>query len=558
MSVRSGRVVKTVRTLGRPNSEATICGYSNYNCSLGRLEGFEYCSRHILEDKSAPFRQCNYIFTSTGKRCLRPAPTTDRKEGYCGEHSRRSLVVRQRAARKRPPRETTETLLTQLSHHQMDTATIGQNAIPDPGSVVSVAATCLEYGSDTDSEEEGPSLSLDALRRREADSELDSADSDTDPLEHAQVYTTEEITRIYLEKLQKLKSMYVGEFKRLSHLLRESRRKYLQQARNEKETMCSIHAQPKETPEERNYYEKLKAMARYHKHLGVHAILQRQQFERRLQVTEGVNYKPGPSVGCVKCIYNEGSWRCGEKSIPLSKYCAKHILHDPNQVLFNGCGASVLGEDQCSVPIIPLPHISTCIYHTPVPDPLPVSVPIEDLEATLVAGEEASIAAELPTPHGQIIDLSHHSFILTEVPPENVMEGDDQAQPDNMESQMLAPLTGSDRQSGIPLARPQGTQQTSQQFGSPASMQHHIPTQPDTSHLPGISTQTCTNKKTQDNSFSSTTREQDTLPMELEYSQASGSSVNAAGNSSNAATTSNQKPLPSDPSTSGEQFATTS
>lgn len=45
------------------------------------------------------------------------------------------------------------------------------------------------------------------------------------------------------------------------------------------------------------------------------------------QVTEGVNYKPGPSVGCVKCIYSEGSWRCGEKSIPLSKYCAKHILH---------------------------------------------------------------------------------------------------------------------------------------------------------------------------------------------------------------------------------------
>lgn len=552
MSVRSGRVVKTVRTLGRPNNEATICGYSNYNCSLGRLEGFEYCSRHILEDKSAPFRQCNYIFTSTGKRCLRPAPTTDRKEGYCGEHSRRSLVVRQRAARKRPPRETTETLLAQLSHHQMDTATIGQNAIPDPGSVVSVAATCLEYGSDTDSEEEGPSLSLDALRRREADSELDSADSDTDPLEHAQVYTTEEITRIYLEKLQKLKSMYVGEFKRLSHLLRESRRKYLQQVRNEKETMCSIHAQPKETPEERYYYEKLKAMARYHKHLGVHAILQRQQFERRLQVTEGVNYKPGPSVGCVKCIYNEGSWRCGEKSVPLSKYCAKHILHDQNQVLFNGCGASVLGEDQCSVPIIPLPHISTCIYHTPVPDPLPVSVPIEDLEATLVAGEEASIAAELPTPHGQIIDLSHHSFILTEVPPDNVMEGDDQ------ESQMLAPQTGSDSQLGIPLAGPQA--QTSQQFGSPANMQPHIPIEADTTHVPGTSSQTYTNKNTQVNSFASATREQHTFPMELEYSQPSGSSViNTAGSSSDSATTSNeQKPLLLEPSTSGEQFAANS
>lgn len=46
-----------------------------------------------------------------------------------------------------------------------------------------------------------------------------------------------------------------------------------------------------------------------------------------VQVTEGVNFKPGSSIGCVKCIYSEGSWRCGEKSVPLSKYCSKHILH---------------------------------------------------------------------------------------------------------------------------------------------------------------------------------------------------------------------------------------
>ncbi|XP_071516835.1 KAT8 regulatory NSL complex subunit 2 isoform X2 [Panulirus ornatus] len=369
MSVRSGRVVKTVRTLTRPTHEAA-CAYSTYNCTLTRLDGFEYCSRHILEDKGAPFRQCNYIFTSTGKRCLRPAPTSDRKEGYCAEHSRQSLVLRQRAARRRQPRETPETLLSQLSHHQMDTQTAGQNAIPDPASVTGVASAALEYASDTDSEEEITTLPRDILPRREADSELDSADSDADPLEHAQVFTTEEITRIYLEKLQRLKSMYIGEYKRLSHILRESRRKYLQAIRLEKEGMVSIHAQPKNTPEERAAYDQLRAMARYHKHLGTHALLYRQQLERRLQVTEGVNYKPAPSVGCVKCVYSEGSWRCGEKSIPLSKYCSKHILHDPNQVLFGACGVSRCGDDRCSMPVVSLPYAATCIYHTPIPDHL--------------------------------------------------------------------------------------------------------------------------------------------------------------------------------------------
>lgn len=428
MSVRSGRVVKTVRTLPRPALEAP-CSFPSYNCSMTRLEGFEYCSRHILEDKGAPFRQCNYIFTSTGKRCLRPAPTNDRKESrYCVEHSRKSLVVKQRSARKLRPRETPETLLAQLNHHQMDTHTAGQNAIPDPASVTGMASSSLEYASDTDSDSEMGSLPNDTLARREADSELDSADSDADPLEHAQVFTTEEITRIYLEKLQKLKSMYVGEYRRLGHILRESRRKYVQAVRTEKETMCSIHSQPKSSPDERLAFEQLKAMARYQKHIGTHSLLYRQQIERRLQVTEGVNYKTGHSVGCVKCVYSEGSWRCGEKSIPLSKYCSKHILHDPNQVLFVACGITRSGDDHCVTPIVCTPHITTCIYHTPIPDPLSVSLPpLDDLDSGQTGGldEELLVSGHLPPGPQEIIDLSEsHSFIVTEVPPDNVMEGD--------------------------------------------------------------------------------------------------------------------------------------
>ncbi|XP_066984862.1 KAT8 regulatory NSL complex subunit 2 isoform X3 [Macrobrachium rosenbergii] len=385
MSVRSGRVVKTVRTLTRPALEAP-CSYSSYNCSLTRLEGFEYCSRHILEDKGAPFRQCNYIFTSTGKRCFRAAPTNDRKESrYCPEHSRKSLVIKQRSARKMCPRETPERLLTQLSHHQMDVHTAGQNAIPDPASVPGMASVALEYASDTDSDSEMGALPNDTLARREADSELDSADSDADPLEHAQVFTTEEITRIYLEKLQKLKSLYVGEYKRLAHILRESRRKYVQAVRTEKETMCSIHSQPKPTPEERMAYEQLKAMARYQKHIGTHSLLYRQQMERRLQ--------------------------------------------DPNQVLFVACGVSKGGGDECRTPVVCAPNSSTCVYHTPIPDPLPVSLPpLDDLDGnhTDMLDEELLVGGHLPTGGSQeIIDLSEsHSFIVTEVPPENVMEGD--------------------------------------------------------------------------------------------------------------------------------------
>ena len=77
-------------------------------------------------------------------------------------------------------------------------------AIPDPRSVASRGSATLEYASEPESD-------LDIIRdvtvlpRQEDDSELDSADSDCDPLDHAGIFTTEEVTRIYLEKLQKLK-----------------------------------------------------------------------------------------------------------------------------------------------------------------------------------------------------------------------------------------------------------------------------------------------------------------------------------------------------------------
>lgn len=56
------------------------CAYQPYECSQLTLDGYNYCSRHILEDKNAPFRQCSFVYTSNGKRCHLPAPKGDKKE----------------------------------------------------------------------------------------------------------------------------------------------------------------------------------------------------------------------------------------------------------------------------------------------------------------------------------------------------------------------------------------------------------------------------------------------------------------------------------------------
>lgn len=47
-------------------------------------------------------------------------------------------------------------------------------------------------------------------------------------LRHAGVWTVEEATRMCRDKMIRLRSLYITQFKRLQHVLKERRRKYCQ------------------------------------------------------------------------------------------------------------------------------------------------------------------------------------------------------------------------------------------------------------------------------------------------------------------------------------------
>ena len=59
-----------------------FCNYPHRKCMQSRVEGFEYCIHHILEDKNSPYKQCSYVSTKNGKRCPNAAHKSDRREGY--------------------------------------------------------------------------------------------------------------------------------------------------------------------------------------------------------------------------------------------------------------------------------------------------------------------------------------------------------------------------------------------------------------------------------------------------------------------------------------------
>lgn len=82
------------------------------------------------------------------------------------------------------------------------------------------------------------------------------------------------------------------------------------------------------------------------------------------KVTDGMNVRPAPFP---KCVYTEGGVKCGARSLPVSKFCPKHILQDTHQVLFRPCGCKIGSDSECKEPLPDIAEDAFCVYHTVLP-----------------------------------------------------------------------------------------------------------------------------------------------------------------------------------------------
>lgn len=234
----------------------------------------------------------------------------------------------------------------------------------DVAAINDSARVVLDYASDSSSDEEA-TLVGNTWRGYDMDnSDNESVDSQNeDLLKHAGIYTVEEATMITKEKLIRLQTLYIDQFHRLQHVLKEKRRRYIHELRREREQYCSIHDQVKDSPKERKLYEKLKALNHYHRKYGMEAILHRKYLEKRAKATEGLHQKVASHP---KCAFTEGGVKCGERTLPCCKFCRKHILEDKKQVLFKSCGVEKSGV-VCQEPLANLFEDSTCYLHVELP-----------------------------------------------------------------------------------------------------------------------------------------------------------------------------------------------
>lgn len=68
----------------------------------------------------------------------------------------------------------------------------------------------------------------------------------------------------------------------------------------------------------------------------------------------------------MRCIFTEGGVKCGDRIIPASKYCRKHILEDKKQVLFRACNIEKAGVI-CKEPVPTIFEDTTCTLHIQLP-----------------------------------------------------------------------------------------------------------------------------------------------------------------------------------------------
>ncbi|XP_074652035.1 KAT8 regulatory NSL complex subunit 2-like [Tubulanus polymorphus] len=365
-SNKTSRNTSSQQAAGSKTS-GNFCNYSHRPCMQDRIENYEFCIRHILEDKKCPFKQCSFTSGKSAKRCPNAVPRVERKDGYCPEHARKMNLMRRKANKKTAPKHTAETLLEDLEHYIKPMPETSLRGAGDASSKqfsrkhrIGLEASRILDTLTSSEESDTEAMLVEQAWKGEQDSDAESIDSENeDLLKHAGVYTAEEVALITRDKLIRLQSLYIDQFKRLQHVLREKRRKYKATADLELETLGPIQTSD-DDPVMNAKLAKYMAIKRYHRRYGKEALLHQQMKERRMAQTEGINYQPPQYQLCIHSVNDD---QCDAKAIPLSKYCLKHILQDPQQVLYQPC---TYGNGACGKSIAAVTDNPRCDLHTPL------------------------------------------------------------------------------------------------------------------------------------------------------------------------------------------------
>ncbi|KAF7491478.1 hypothetical protein SSS_02827 [Sarcoptes scabiei] len=388
------------------NKADNYCLYLHRFCLQPRLEGSNYCIRHILFDRNAPYKQCSFVHLQTNRRCWNAARRIDRREkdtSYCQWHIKKFNLLRHKALQL-------ESLKSNSSSFQANLPSESEvNSETDRQCLLKRKLEKLEHYCDSDehdhrrknadwdlvdkcttaskslkSQIKNSIVSQNFLIEKEdvksvtlADSlVLDFQDLDNecvetymdDPLRHSGVFSAEEIAHILRDKMLRLQTLYINMLTYYRYMLKNKMREYmLEKIQNENRLLAETNPSSVATiaptnitnidslQEEEDYLVR-KAMFRYHNRSGPEKLIQQRANSIRQSLIEDRKIISTFPI----CVYRKENFKCGEKCLPLSNYCKNHILYDPNQVLYRPCAKD---EPPCLEPVVSYIHKNCCLKH---------------------------------------------------------------------------------------------------------------------------------------------------------------------------------------------------
>lgn len=330
-------------------SSNPLCGHIHRFCLQDKLEGFDYCIRHILQDKNAPFKQCAFLHAHLQKRCPNAARKTDRRDAtLCPFHmSKLSARRRQQQVQQLRLNLEEETASDEVKKHMRnlehfcaagkhEKKRINDNWIVyDDGTTNASDALRYKVGEaqatmqDSDSDEELANPTIDDLMKtNQLESDCESIESDhEDPLHRAGTMAPEEVSRVLRDKMLRLKNLYLKQFNILQQTYKDKRRKFLYSLMQEKETpgLDSISRSVVESGDfNLEEYNKLKALLRHQNSYGHEALVKKQVDDMRKATSHTGELMSSSKPACI--FIKEGQ-RCGAHTIPLSHYCKQRKLN---------------------------------------------------------------------------------------------------------------------------------------------------------------------------------------------------------------------------------------
>uniref|UniRef100_F6YNK9 KAT8 regulatory NSL complex subunit 2 n=2 Tax=Ciona intestinalis TaxID=7719 RepID=F6YNK9_CIOIN len=327
-------------------------------CRRTRYRNYKFCYLHILDDKSAPFTTCQYISNVTKRKCSNPALKPDRSNStvpcLCEIHNNaksQTNRIKYRSHRKKnsklADRDYQPTLLQKLrKHHKSNDGEAKHNTDDESGQPYDLAMEQLEL--DTYENRQWVTGLSTSWKSGEADIDVDLVEDLNNPLKYAGAYTAEEVISMSKDRLVRLQSLYIDQFKHLHRTLQEGRRKYLVDKSIE-EQQGSSHSSSKQlsSRSEHHHLHELKSLVGFRRRSGEEILLHKKLKKRRLEITKGKTVMPlEAQPHRSRCSHVTKNTRCKSSCLPYTKYCTAHILEDPLQIMYKKCNWK-----GCTIPV---------------------------------------------------------------------------------------------------------------------------------------------------------------------------------------------------------------